>query len=1265
MGLFSLVRDDRAMLVGLGIASVGIFVGMRAVLLRFRDSSEIKPIQPKLRYITQETEDALPAATLGRLLGHYNYSIRETTAKIVCDRAVNDPLTLQLLLWGITRDSYEERMKNLRALAMLTDLDSLHLLDTPTAYSAFVRSLQLCVGETQYDMIDDDFFDEYYLRDIAEKLCLMFVDQLVHKCKHGVDRLVHAGFVDRWLAKQRWGTTDDQRIDNFDRYLRFRGNRIADICKRLYHSPAGYAALERARLVRPHSHRHHRHYRLYDCPLEVPGERETVERHPVQTRPEPLTDQERRADTSSQDDSPPADDESQTHDAASAQTRQHGQNTQEGQRIRRQHREAMVLNDGTRPLRRDDIFERESDKRLPTSSRGSGISSVSTPNLGSLFASHARLGQAQPPPPLPPVPPPLLIRKASVAALTSSSLATIPDDTEFYAFDTLNEPLWRLSLGPGSSLPTGPDVAVGDAVDVPGGLTGVVRFVGSVAGRRGVFAGVELHSEYASRGKNSGDVDGISYFSTATPGAGIFLPVSKAQRRDSTVGPLSPTASGIGLKLGNQNSTNYTPPTPSLSKFSQSMSAASASRASSPQGKRPSLRTSLSRPESPVRRMQMTPVPQRPSITPAPGRFASPTNKFSQSLRAPSAAGVGDPSKRGLSLRPDYSNSIGPRSVSALGAASVSSFDDDVPPMGLGRTRVNGAGGSGSANGPIFEQRERSPSHTLRSPSRAMRPPSRASNANYGSPVAPTAMDAELERLRAELEDRERQLKEQANTLADMESSLTELQTLMDSPDGPMGTGGGGDGGVTNNRRDSVDDKDTAQLRALLRERNEKIAMLTAEFDTHRADFRSTIDTLEMASTETERVYEKKIEDLMQEIHELESRTTDVDAVAQQLKQLEELVQELEEGLEDARRGEAEARGEVEFLRGEVERTRTELRREREKLANGNGNSNGHAAAPGSMQTSKELEQKDDEIRGLKAIIHSLSRNAGAELTEKDSGAVPGSPSKHRRGESINERMAREKLEREVSDLHVLLERKSARETEMELELEQLRLGGGAAPTSSQTHHIRMKTASSRSSLRDSRDTMVLPRELHETTAGGGGSRSPDLVRKVHHARGATLDTMPESDAYSSVTDASTLWCEICEANGHDILTCTNMFGPQNQQNQQNQQSQQQQQAPQQETTPDPSVSSDIRTGKDQSPTETEPTVETNGHEPSPLVAPLSPARTTTPTAVPAEVKILPNPLESGPVAGKESGMIDTDKWCALCERDGHDSVDCPFEDAF
>ena len=136
---------------------------------------------------------------------------------------------------------------------------------------------------------------------------------------------------------------------------------------------------------------------------------------------------------------------------------------------------------------------------------------------------------------------------------------------------------------------------------------------------------------------------------------------------------------------------------------------------------------------------------------------------------------------------------------------------------------------------------------------------------------------------------------------------------------------------TSNTDRGSADLSEVAHLQSIIAEKNAKIASLTAEFDAHRADFRSTLDTLEMASTETERVYEKKVEDLLEERRMLMAQGEDVESVARQLRQLEEVVQELEEGLEDARRGEAEARGEVEFLRGEVERVRAELRRERER----------------------------------------------------------------------------------------------------------------------------------------------------------------------------------------------------------------------------------------------------------------------------------------------------------------------------------------------
>lgn len=128
--------------------------------------------------------------------------------------------------------------------------------------------------------------------------------------------------------------------------------------------------------------------------------------------------------------------------------------------------------------------------------------------------------------------------------------------------------------------------------------------------------------------------------------------------------------------------------------------------------------------------------------------------------------------------------------------------------------------------------------------------------------------------------------------MAEMESSVKELSALIPT-----------DGPAPGSRGSEDDDKTTAQLRQALREKNEKISLLTVEFDAHRADFRSTLDSLEMASTETERVYEEQKSDLLAQIAELQEmrqNQEDFEGVAEQLKQLEELVAELEEGLEEA-----------------------------------------------------------------------------------------------------------------------------------------------------------------------------------------------------------------------------------------------------------------------------------------------------------------------------------------------------------------------------
>jgi len=52
------------------------------------------------------------------------------------------------------------------------------------------------------------------------------------------------------------------------------------------------------------------------------------------------------------------------------------------------------------------------------------------------------------------------------------------------------------------------ELELGDTVEVAGGNRGIVKYIGAVQGKNGVFAGVELNRDSAAFGKNSGEVDG-------------------------------------------------------------------------------------------------------------------------------------------------------------------------------------------------------------------------------------------------------------------------------------------------------------------------------------------------------------------------------------------------------------------------------------------------------------------------------------------------------------------------------------------------------------------------------------------------------------------------------------------------------------------------------------------------------------------------------------------------------------------------------------
>lgn len=97
------------------------------------------------------------------------------------------------------------------------------------------------------------------------------------------------------------------------------------------------------------------------------------------------------------------------------------------------------------------------------------------------------------------------------------------------------------------------DEVLDTKVIVPGATRaiGILKYVGAIEGKNGVFGGLELQGPVAaSRGKNNGSVNGIQYFSVSQPMSGLFLPWERLkaanphlQRAD--LGELSRSSSSI------------------------------------------------------------------------------------------------------------------------------------------------------------------------------------------------------------------------------------------------------------------------------------------------------------------------------------------------------------------------------------------------------------------------------------------------------------------------------------------------------------------------------------------------------------------------------------------------------------------------------------------------------------------------------------------------------------------------------------------------
>jgi hypothetical protein len=122
--------QDRLFFLGIGLSACAVIGLMRRMLIQYQKSAIIQHSESKPQYITQEVEDSLKLSTLDKLLDSPSYSIQETTAIIICERALHDGSTIDVLLYYITRPEHALREQGIRALTMMMnsckDTSSLH-----------------------------------------------------------------------------------------------------------------------------------------------------------------------------------------------------------------------------------------------------------------------------------------------------------------------------------------------------------------------------------------------------------------------------------------------------------------------------------------------------------------------------------------------------------------------------------------------------------------------------------------------------------------------------------------------------------------------------------------------------------------------------------------------------------------------------------------------------------------------------------------------------------------------------------------------------------------------------------------------------------------------------------------------------------------------------------------------------------------------------------------------------------------------------------
>ncbi|KAJ8102550.1 hypothetical protein POJ06DRAFT_244982 [Lipomyces tetrasporus] len=556
------------------------------------------------------------------------------------------------------------------------------------------------------------------------------------------------------------------------------------------------------------------------------------------------------------------------------------------------------------------------------------------------------------------------------------------------------------------------EFGVGDLVYVPGGLRGVVLYIGQVVGKNGEFAGVDLLGPDADKGKNNGTVNGVRYFNPSHPTSGIFVPLAKLSTNPTS------TATPVGTPRPSSVLSQRAPSRGSILADRSKSPMPSASSTSTGGVQTPGRRTSLANMAGSGRTSRTS--MNRPSL------FFSPSST-AQSASTPTAPRTSAPNaaKRKSTI------GTAPVTASRLSRTNMSTMftgtsDDD-------------------AESDIINK-------------------SSALDDQLTTQMA--ALRLELEQTSAKLEAKEAEFTKQSTILIDMENTLAEFQALSEAQQN------GGSDGEADSQPPTRRELD---LRTLLQDKDAKLEALQLELDSKRKEFRDTMEALEQANLASMHVYEAQLD-------ELRSHVQAANGVVGDIQPLERMITELETGLEDARINEKSIRGELEVARLAITEKQEEIKRLKEQLK--------VAAIGGSSVSSVSF--------GDESLHEELSV----------------------------EKKQREKLAQEVAHLERIIESKVFREQELEKELVQVREQLSAALDSLRNERAQIEVLQHQ--LQNSQDMRLSAPQKAPVVP-----KTPLKPTSNVSLNGNTRFGKSENNHTRSV-----LWCEICEAEGHDIIDC-------------------------------------------------------------------------------------------------------------------------------